>query len=405
MNLTIPYQKPLIIGTGGGNDIVSATLVVAHLREQSIPADLAGVCSPGAWHRYAGKEEQPINRVTKDTNRYRPSLNPVPFSSLDAFIDAHLPEALQQEHLPTSVYNLSFRCGTEPLVESLSELCKNEGYDGLVLVDVGGDILARGKKDPTILSPLMDFSTLYVASQADVPSVLFEFGLQTDGELRPAGCREILQELSEQHVLLSTTELSLEDAAVQQFLRVYDTIKHLRHGHTAEMTLQTLLAKEDIHTTYRARVQVLDRKWFFSYEVTLEAPYFGKGFLFDVPALAARRELAFSYRTPLELYLRTKKTVDTKSEMDGLYARVDDVCVWLGLLCPQLPDAERKEAIAYGLENLPEHAHVALVWKKDAPKNISGFAVDDFVVLGEKEKARRVAREVEIILDGERGEP
>ena len=81
------------------------------------------------------------------------------------------------------------------------------------------------------------------------------------------------------------------------------------------------------------------------------------------------------------------------------------MCIWLGLLCPQLPDAERKEAIAYGLENLPEHAHVALVWKKDAPKNISGFAVDDFVVLGEKEKARRVAREVEIILDGERGEP
>jgi hypothetical protein len=39
----------------------------------------------------------------------------------------------------------------------------------------------------------MDFTTLYSISKTSVPSVLVEFGLQTDGELRPKGCEEILK--------------------------------------------------------------------------------------------------------------------------------------------------------------------------------------------------------------------
>jgi hypothetical protein len=42
----IQYKKPLVIGTGGGNDIVSACLIVANLKDKGIDADVAGLCSP-----------------------------------------------------------------------------------------------------------------------------------------------------------------------------------------------------------------------------------------------------------------------------------------------------------------------------------------------------------------------
>ena len=37
-NLTkkIPYKKPLVIGMGGGNDIVSASLILSYLKEQGV---------------------------------------------------------------------------------------------------------------------------------------------------------------------------------------------------------------------------------------------------------------------------------------------------------------------------------------------------------------------------------
>lgn len=375
----IPYKRPLVIGTGGGNDIVSATLIVAALRAVNQEADLAGMCSPGAWHTYDGKEEAPVNVVVSDAKRFLPSKNPVYLS----FIDGFLPQLLQSNGLNVRVFNLSCRYGTSKLIGALERLIVEEGYDGIVAVDVGGDILARGPQDPTILSPLMDFSLLYVISKLQTPSMLVQLGLQTDGELRPQSCKEILEELEKDGMVKSVHQLDQRDPAVGIFEKIYRGIEHIRHGHTAHMTLQTLREASDINTEYFLEVRVLDKAWRHWFPVKLEAKYFGQMFVLDPKELAATRPLAFSYSTPLELYIRSKMIVDTKNEMDMLYARVGDACVWLGLLCPQIHGELRSEIIKYGIDRLESHADVALLWEKDAsviPEGWSRQRAGPFVV-------------------------
>jgi len=392
----LPYEHPLIWGTGGGNDIVSATLVLADVCRAGKTADLAGMCSPGAWHTYDGKPEDCVNRVTAGTRRFIPSRNLLEKS----FVDHKVPELLSCQGFQSKVYNFSSRFGTQRLVDDVTTLIRKENYDGIIAVDVGGDILARGNQDPTILSPLMDFTTLYVLSQLNIPSTLVEFGLQTDGELRPQGCAEILDELQSTGVLTSTRTLLLDDPAVHVFRSVYDGIKDIRHGHTAHMTLQTLTATDDIHTHYHTRVQAMDKKWHVSFPLTLEKKYFGQMFLIDAQRLAASRPLAFPYKTPLEQCVKSKLIVNTSSEMDGLYASVEDSCVWVALYPQTVAGDLRKEVLAYGFSRLEDFANAALVWKEDEaliPFSVRRQTVGPFTVAG-THKIEQVVIELDRIL-------
>jgi len=392
----ITYKKPLVIGTGGGNDIVSACLVVANLRDRGIIADVAGVCSPGAVHTYNFSEEMPINIVSPGVRRYIHAKNIIPIS----FVDSKIPELLEREGISSRVYNLSFRKGTQRLIEDLDLLVKERSYDGVIAVDVGGDILARGKKDATILSPLMDFSTLYVLSKLSTPSTLVEFGLQTDGELRPQGCAEILDKLRKDKIMVDEAEIRLSDEFVQVFKRIYDEVKHIRNGHTNTMTLKTLESSEDLHENYRFGVRVMDKHANYDFPVTLESKYFGKVFVMDLKKLAETRELAFPYKNTLELVLKAKQIVDTKTEMDLLYNRDSGVCLWLAMTGPQIQGELRRDLLNYGLDNLGQHADAALLWKADAENKEIRLAehssqVDDFVITSfEKDKMEKAEQKV-----------
>jgi len=394
----IPYERPLIIGAGGGNDIVSATLILSELAKQGKSPDLAGMCSPGAWHSYNGKEERSVNAVEKGATRYRSSK----ITADITFIDGLVPELLQQEGIDSRVYNFSCRFGTNKLIEGLSDLIQRNNYDGIVAVDIGGDILARGKKDPTILSPLMDFTLLYTLGQINTPSTLLVYGLQTDGELRPKGCSEILEELEKSGTLKDTITLNDSDQAVSTLKRIYDKIKDVRHGHTTHMTLKTLLEREDIQTEYRGRIRVVDKKWNQPFPIILESKYFGKVFTLDPKGLEKTRDLAFSHEDALDLLLKTKKIVDTKTEMDMLYTKVGDSYLWLSLLAPQVTGPLRQEILRHGFESLNQYADVAIVWEKDEEVILKGMnkkRVDNFVVAGEQKNVEEVVERIEEILE------
>ncbi|MGV8151681.1 MAG: DUF1152 domain-containing protein [Candidatus Nanoarchaeia archaeon] len=365
----INYRKPLLIGIGGGNDIVSSVLILQYLKEQGINADLAGMSSPGAWHNYNSQGENPVNILTKNTTRFRPSKNPVNIS----YLDPALPELLEKHNLNNvNVYNVSLRYGAQKLIQDLDKLIKENNYDGILAIDIGGDVFARGKEHETILSPLMDFAMLYVINNLKKPSKLLEFGLQTDGELRPESCQEILNNLNKENAVISEFNINKNDNALKVFESIYSEIEKIRHGHTAHMTLKTLEERQDIDTIYKFRIQVLDKKWYYEFPIKLEQKYFGKAFLFDAKKLLEKTSLAFDFKDPFELYVKMKNKIDTKSEMDMLYAKPNNEVIWLGLLCPQIKDKyQRNEIINYGLDKLDNHADVALIWKKDMPKNLN----------------------------------
>lgn len=343
------YKKALLLGTGGGNDIVSATLIADYLIAQGISCDVAGVLSPGAVHTFDGYYELAVNEITNTSvRRY---INR-PINKLEiSFIDSVLPETARNAGYKVGkFFELSTKFGTENLVTETNKLIEREEYDVFIEVDVGGDILGR-RCDKTILSPLMDFTSLYLLDKVSVDSYLIEFGLGTDGELRPLGIQEIFQELVAKNAYLCDDDIDIADPEIDRFKRVLETINKVRIGHTATMTLETLAnkGKSDIHSQYYSTWKVGGKTWKNYYDVTLPVSSFGKVYLFDgriLPSL--RTDTAISYETPLEQFIKLKKTKEWKTELDMCY--IDNGTVLCLTPSLQVPEDMRIEIIKHGLD-------------------------------------------------------
>lgn len=87
-----------------------------------------------------------------------------------------------------------FSGGAIGLGQQLAHFARALGVDALTVVDVGGDIVARGD-EPGLLSPLADSLTLAAALEVDLPVRLAVLGPGVDGELSTDQVTAILRDL------------------------------------------------------------------------------------------------------------------------------------------------------------------------------------------------------------------
>ena len=92
-----------------------------------------------------------------------------------------------------------FKEGARGLAEQLRRLARDVDADRLVVVDVGGDIVATGKESG-LLSPLADSLTLAAALSTGLPTSLAVLGPGTDAELSQPDVIQRLDELGAQPV-------------------------------------------------------------------------------------------------------------------------------------------------------------------------------------------------------------
>jgi len=397
------FKNALIIGTGGGNDIVSATLVASYLHKYGIKTDVAGILSPGAVHFYNGKPEQTINQINGEVTRYINSSRKEEIR----LVDSSLPKIIKEAGINIdNFYNFSIRYGTEKLTQEVSKLAKNKGYDLIVGVDVGGDILARGEKDTTLLSPIMDFSTLQVISNLNIETILIEFGLGTDGELRPIGMNEIINELTEKKIINYESNIYSKDAEIEKFKQVYNKVKIIRPGNTISRTLRSLepgsgnlLDKHKI-TFYTEPGE----KNFIEVPIIIPKKYFGKVYSIDPKKLAMnRKKTVFSFENILEQFVKLKRIYNWHTEMD-MYYLWDDLN-WttnqqknysLKLLtpCSLMPEPVRANIISKGFD---ENADFFLTLKMDSellPKNLRKADALNFDVSTNNPELRDLIKEI-----------
>ncbi|GHE93076.1 hypothetical protein GCM10014715_56730 [Streptomyces spiralis] len=81
--------------------------------------------------------------------------------------------------------------GAEGLTHQLEDLVSHLEPESIDLLDVGGDILARGD-EPTLKSPLGDALSLAACCQVNAPVRLLVVGPGLDGELPPADLGDVL---------------------------------------------------------------------------------------------------------------------------------------------------------------------------------------------------------------------
>ena len=178
------YSKALVIGAGSGRDIASSVLITEKLREQGVKVDLAGFLTQWALHEFDNELEKPVNKLSdKQTRKFIATKENV---SLDSYFEPELIEINQELGLGIrDIYLFSLYYGTERLKIELEGLVARKSYDLIVVVDVGGDILARGKDLSSVFTPIVDLSCLEILSRmkTNADKYLTVVAPGVDGEL------------------------------------------------------------------------------------------------------------------------------------------------------------------------------------------------------------------------------
>jgi len=169
----------LIVAAGGGGDAIAAAMLDAALYGDEDRA----VILTYAWDRLlvdpvpgprSPSDFTGLEPLTRSVWSVPPEAHPIaPAGSTLPRLAAELPHAFAL----INPYN-----GVEGLVRQLEELVSHLEPTSIDLLDVGGDILARGN-EPTLKSPLADALTLAACCQVNAPIRLLIAGPGLDGEL------------------------------------------------------------------------------------------------------------------------------------------------------------------------------------------------------------------------------
>jgi hypothetical protein len=188
-------RRPLVLGIGGGGDVVGALATAEALRlYHGADPILGGV----TWERRAIDPQPGPRRVDEIENAVQ--LAPCVVAATPEtrvresgvqFAESHMAGVLGCE-----IMLIDPNPGPSAVAHGIAHVAGAQGADLIVFVDVGGDALAHGD-EPGLSSPLCDSILLAAAAKlasADVPVLGGVFGIGCDGELT---INEVLERLGE----------------------------------------------------------------------------------------------------------------------------------------------------------------------------------------------------------------
>jgi hypothetical protein len=218
-------RRPLVIGMGGGGDVVGALATAEHARTYDGAAPVLGGL---AWERrpidpepgprgsdeIEGAEEiAPGILLAGPTTRVRER-------------DVYFAESRMAEFLGEPTVLIDVRGGPEVVADGLAAAAERLACDLVVFVDVGGDVLAQGD-EPGLRSPLCDAMMLAAAARlgrrghAVIGGL---FGIGCDAELTPAQVLERLARVAAAGGLVGARGLTAPVAArLEAAIRIVTT--------------------------------------------------------------------------------------------------------------------------------------------------------------------------------------
>ena len=295
-------QRPLVLGIGGGGDVVGAlaTAEATRLFHGSHPI-VGGV----TWERRPIDPEpgpRPAEEIENATELAPGVLAAGPETKVRGR-DVYFAESRLAGMLGVQTVLADPTIGPGRLAESLAAAGEKMDVDAYVFIDVGGDALAHGD-EPGLASPLCDAVLLAAAdrmAEAGLPVLGGVFGAGCDGELTPAEVLHRIAEVGAAGGLQGATSITPEVAGLLR-----DAIEAV----PTEASAQALrcyhgeLGATDIRSG-RRQVQL--------------TPVGAITFYFDVPAAvrsAARLALAVRDAPDLEAANDALKALGVKTELD-----------------------------------------------------------------------------------------
>lgn len=302
MRELIQARRPLILGIGGGGDVVGALAVAEHLRLYHGAEPVVGGV---AWER-TPVDAKPGPRPTAeiaDALELAPGVLAATDRTVIADRDIPFAETRVAGLLGVQTVLVDVTVGPKALADGLQAAAERTGVDMIVFLDVGGDALAHGD-EPGLGSPLCDAVMLAAAdllAERGFPVLGALFGAGCDGELTPG---EVLQRLAEVALaggLAGSIGLSPDVAAlVERAVEVVPT----------EASAQAVAAFRGVY----GDVSIRDGR-----RTVPVSPLATVTFFFEIPAAvrsAARLALAVREATDLQHANAILGSLDVRTELD-----------------------------------------------------------------------------------------
>ncbi len=179
-------RRPLVLGMGGGGDVVGALATAEHTRlyDEAEPV-LGGV----SWERRTIDPVPGPRRASEiiDAQELAPGVLLAGPRTRVADREVYFAESRMAEFLGERTILVDVHDGPAAIARGLGEGARRLGCDLIVFVDVGGDVLAHGD-EPGLRSPLCDSMMLSAAArlqEAGHDVLLGVFGIGCDAELTP----------------------------------------------------------------------------------------------------------------------------------------------------------------------------------------------------------------------------
>lgn len=188
-------RRPMVIGMGGGGDVVGALATAEFARLYDGAQPIVGGLS---WER------RPIDPVPgprraeeiAGAERVAPGILLAGPQTRVRGREVVFAESRMAEFLGEPTLLVDIHAGPSAIAHGLSEAATRLESDLIVFVDVGGDVLAQGD-EPGLRSPLCDAVMLAAAARLSAggqPVLAAIFGIGCDAELTPS---EVLARLAE----------------------------------------------------------------------------------------------------------------------------------------------------------------------------------------------------------------
>ncbi|MFE2994844.1 DUF1152 domain-containing protein [Nocardia sp. NPDC059246] len=192
----------LAIAAGGGGDAITAAMLAAAIPDLGVVAIMSY-----SWDRFM-IDPTPGPRTRDDFTGLvdRGGVAEIPHAAALRRGSSTLPPLAGCLDLPLLL--LEAEGGAVGMAELILRAAMEFGADELVVVDVGGDIIAEGH-ETTLRSPLADSLALAAARRSGMPTRVLIAGPGLDGELSPAEVHARIDQLGGRQI----SELTPSDAA------------------------------------------------------------------------------------------------------------------------------------------------------------------------------------------------
>ena len=201
------YKKVLIIGIGGGADIIGTIPTKLYFESYGVKCILGGL----PWERYS-IDPFPGPRPFSQIINKRKINDSLCWASGKTktkdglfFSESKVSKVLNEKILLINIFNNS-----KKIAKDLIFFCERNKIDMIIGVDVGGDVIAQGK-EKGLSSPLADSIMLSTLKRIEkrIPTKIGVLGYGSDGELEPRELNESLSLISKKKGLIGMAGISV----------------------------------------------------------------------------------------------------------------------------------------------------------------------------------------------------